>query len=186
MIVVSDTSPITYLHQIERFALLRSLYGEVVVPPAVERELREAAPIHEGLDWSALRVVEPKNSGMVTSLSASLDLGESEAIVVASEIQADLLLIDEANGREVARRMGFDSRVCWGCCWKPRIEDSSPAWPMSWTVSKRIRASASAPRSGQRCFAWLGNRDGTHLHRRAAFSRRISVRILCQFCANNP
>lgn len=107
MIVVSDTSPITYLHQIERFTLLRSLYGEVVVPPAVERELREAAPIHEGLDWSALRVVEPKNSGMVTSLSASLDLGESEAIVVASEIQADLLLIDEANGREVARRMGI-------------------------------------------------------------------------------
>lgn len=107
MIVVSDTSPITYLHQIERFALLSRLYGEVVIPPAVERELKEAAPLHEDLDWSVLRVVEPKSSGMVASLSASLDLGESEAIVVASEIKADLLLIDEANGREVARRMGI-------------------------------------------------------------------------------
>ena len=57
MIVVSDTSPITYLSQIERFGLLTALYGEVVIPPAVERELRVAASLHRDLDWSVLRVV---------------------------------------------------------------------------------------------------------------------------------
>lgn len=145
MIVVSDTSPITYLHQIERFALLSSLYGEVVIPPAVERELRQAAPLHDSLDWSALRVVEPKSSVMVASLSASLDLGESEAIIVASEIKADLLLIDEANGR--VRSPGgweFGSRVSWECSLKPSFEEWSLAWAPSWTglqknTSFRIR-----------------------------------------------
>ncbi len=107
MIVVSDTSPLTYLHQIERFALLSALYEEVVIPPAVERELKGAAHLHENLDWSLLRVVKPKSLDAVTSLYASLDLGEAEAIVVASELQADLLLIDEADGRAVARRMGI-------------------------------------------------------------------------------
>ena len=81
MIVVSDTSPITYLYQIARFGLLSSLYGEIVIPPAVERELRVAASLHHDLEWSVLRVVEPKSSELVASLSASLDLGESEAIV---------------------------------------------------------------------------------------------------------
>lgn len=107
MIVVSDTSPLTYLYQIQRFDLLSSLYGEVVVPPAVERELKAGAHLHEGLDWALLRVVAPKSSHRVTLLSASLDLGESEAIVLASEIKADLLLIDEADGREVARKLGI-------------------------------------------------------------------------------
>ncbi len=107
MIVVSDTSPLTYLHQIGRFNLLISLYGEVVIPPAVERELKQAGPVHEGLDWSVLRVVAPRSTDMIASLGAALDPGESEAIVVASENHADLLLIDEASGREIARKMGI-------------------------------------------------------------------------------
>ncbi len=107
MIVVSDTSPLTYLYQIQRFALLQSLYGEVVIPPAVERELKARTHLHEGLEWALLRVVEPKSSEMVTLLSESLDLGESEAIVLATEINADLLLIDEVDGREAARKLGL-------------------------------------------------------------------------------
>lgn len=127
MIVVSDTSPLTYLHQIGRFGLLRSLYGEVVIPPAVERELEQAGFLHKDLDWSLLRVVEPQNSEMVVALAVSLDLGESEAIVVASEVGADLLLVDEAGGREAARNLGLRFTGLLGVLLEAKRKGTVPA-----------------------------------------------------------
>jgi hypothetical protein len=127
VIVVSDTSPLTYLHQIDRFGLLSTLYTEVVVPPEVKRELEKAAELHENFDWSLLRVVEPKSLDEVRSLAVSLDLGEAEAIVVASELQADLLLIDEADGREVARKKGIQYTGPLGVLLEAKTRDLLPA-----------------------------------------------------------
>ena len=107
MIVVSDTSPLSYFHQIGRLALLQSLYEEIIIPPAVENELRAAPAFHEVFDWSLMRVVPPASVHRVEELLGELDRGESEAIIVALELGADLLLIDERSGREVARRMGL-------------------------------------------------------------------------------
>jgi predicted nucleic acid-binding protein len=106
VIVVSDTSPLSYLHQISRLPLLHALYGGIVIPPAVVDELRAAPRLHEAFDWSLVRVVTPESAYQVEELLVELDRGESEAIVVALELGADLLLIDERTGRDVARRMG--------------------------------------------------------------------------------
>lgn len=107
MIVVSDTSPLTYLHQIGRLGLLRELYGEVVIPTTVQRELQEAVELHAGMDWSIFRVLAPKDLNQVAEFEVDLDRGESEAIVLALELGADLLLIDEATGRDRAARLGL-------------------------------------------------------------------------------
>src|SRR5262245_3574483 len=100
MIVVSDTSGITALLQIGRAELLLKLYREVVIPQAVERELRRA---HSSIP-SFIRVATVKNRKEVTRLAAELDSGEAEAIVLVKEGQGDILLIDERRGRKVARR----------------------------------------------------------------------------------
>ena len=107
MIVVSDTSPISHLHQIGRLRLLKDLYREILVPPAVERELRSAVDLHSGMDQSLLRVALPRDIHRVTELLKILDQGESEAIVLAAEVGADLILIDEATGRDVAKQLGL-------------------------------------------------------------------------------
>jgi predicted nucleic acid-binding protein len=50
VIVVSDTSPLSYFHQIGRLSLLKSLYEEIIISPAVENELRAAPGLHGTFD----------------------------------------------------------------------------------------------------------------------------------------
>lgn len=110
MIVVSDSSPITNLAAIGQLDLLRQLYQNVFIPAAVYRELTAASGSHPGaivqsLDWIEARDVA--NRLLVTALRIDLDEGEEEAIALAQEISADLLLLDERRGRAVAGRFGL-------------------------------------------------------------------------------
>ena len=98
MIVVSDTSPITSLLSVEKSDLLQKLFETVIIPPAVEKELHQ---YHIDLpEFIKVRVLEDLDS--VKMLANKLDQGEAEAIVLAKELKADFLLIDEALGRSLA------------------------------------------------------------------------------------
>ncbi len=106
MIVVSDTSPICYLLLIGEIQLLPQLYGQVVIPQAVQQELaNERSPavvqawIGQPPEWLAIQTVNiPSDSDL-----ANLDLGERAAIVLALATTADLIVIDDLLGRQVAR-----------------------------------------------------------------------------------
>lgn len=110
MIVVADTSPLNYLIQIECIDLLRALYGRVVVPHGVLKELSHVdAPKSVRLwidhlpDWVDSRVVHLQPDRTL----AALDRGELEAIQLAIELNANLLLIDERRGWIEAERRGL-------------------------------------------------------------------------------
>jgi uncharacterized protein len=102
MIVVSDTSALTALLQIGRIELLARLYHEIVIPEAVERELRHDHPALPQF----IHVNRVKNPSVVQRLAQELDQGEAEAIALMLENRGDLLLIDERRGRRVAQREG--------------------------------------------------------------------------------
>jgi Predicted nucleic acid-binding protein, contains PIN domain len=111
MIVVADTSPLNYFIQIGHDWLLRSLYRRVLIPNAVLAELNDAgAPvvvqrwIADIPDW--IEVSVPGTCPLDRALGA-LDPGEREAILLAQERHADLLLIDERRGRAEAIRRGL-------------------------------------------------------------------------------
>ena len=103
MIVVSDTSAITSLLQVGRGELLRQIYGEVFIPEAVQRELQV---LHQALP-PFIRVRPISSRKDYERLAAVVDEGEAEAIVLAKEINADELLIDEADGRRIAIEEGL-------------------------------------------------------------------------------
>jgi predicted nucleic acid-binding protein len=103
MIVVSDASPITSLLQTGQAGLLRGLFDEVLMPPAVEAELLR---FHAELpDWLVTRPILGQQQADL--LSRLLDRGEAEAIVLAEECHADYLLIDEKRGRQQAEARGL-------------------------------------------------------------------------------
>ena len=102
MIVVSDTSSVSALLRIGQGNLLQLLYGKVLIPEAVRAELLAFFPdLPEFLHCRQI-----VNAGEVSRLCDELDLGEAEAIVLARESHADVLLMDELHGRRVAAREG--------------------------------------------------------------------------------
>ena len=106
MIIVSDTTPISELAKVNYLNLLPKLFGRVMIPQGVHDELttgqHPAALRVRELSW--LDVVAVNNRLAVKELqqAGNLDLGESEAIALAEEMNADRLLIDEKAARRVA------------------------------------------------------------------------------------
>ena len=102
MIVVSDTSPLTALLTVSEADILPQLFGEVVIPAAVQDELRRG---HSHLPpW--LRVAVVANQAQIPQYARIVDLGEAEAIELAKELHADQLLMDERKGRRLALQEG--------------------------------------------------------------------------------
>jgi predicted nucleic acid-binding protein len=109
-VIVSDTSPIRALTHLGRIELLRDLFGEVLIPPAVDEELRNPPPglalvdIHE---FTFVTLRAPRDRHRVADLLRTLDPGESEALALALELGVSAILIDEAAGRAMALRLGL-------------------------------------------------------------------------------
>ena len=106
--VVSDSSPLIHLSQIGRLSLLREIFGELLIPPAVYHEVvvegREKPGSREIMDASWIKVVEIRNERLKSVLQLQLDEGEAEAIVLALETNASLILLDDREARIHAKR----------------------------------------------------------------------------------
>ena len=103
MIVISDTSPINYLVLIDEIELLPKLFGTIIIPQAVLSELQRAETPNQVKMWLATNPawLELRNVSVIDSTIA-LGAGECEAISLAKEINADLVLIDDKKARQAA------------------------------------------------------------------------------------
>jgi uncharacterized protein len=111
VIVVTNTSPLLNLACIGQQSILESLFGVVQVSPAVSVEIQRLSASNSrfsGIQVPAFaRVKCLQNMALATALGLDLDPGEAEAIALAVELRADLLLIDEHRGRAAAKRLGI-------------------------------------------------------------------------------
>jgi len=110
-IVVSNASPLINLARIGHLDLLQAVYSELAIPQAVWEEVVVEGAGQPGAEqvrqanW--IRVHPVTNRHLVKALRQDLDAGEAEAIALAAESGAELLIIDERLGRETARHLGL-------------------------------------------------------------------------------
>ena len=106
MIVVADTSPLNYLVRLGHAQILHWMFGAIIVPPAVFEEMQHPDAPAEVRAWAASPPPWIEQSKAVTidvTLPVALGPGEREAISLAAEVKADLLLLDDLAAREEAR-----------------------------------------------------------------------------------
>lgn len=143
MIVVSDASPLIALARIERLELLRSLFGRLIIPNAVWRELVLSGDDKAGnkallqADWVETHSVS--DDTLTNLLRHDLGAGESEAIVLAKELGADFLLIDERLGRSAAKNLGIKTVGLIGALIEARRRGLLPDAPL---IANELREKA--------------------------------------------
>ncbi len=129
-VVISNTSPVFYLHRLGRLELFQKLYQRIVVPEAVVAELQtgrrqgEDAPDVRRYEWIEVRSVrEPQLLG----LSADFGPGEKEVLALALKESESLVIIDEQLAREMARLRGLRVTGTAGVLLKAKQKGYIPA-----------------------------------------------------------
>ena len=125
MLAVSNTSPLSNLAIIERLDLLREQLGEVIVPPGVWAELgrlrhaKARTSLETAMQAGWIRVV-PLAGRVPDDLAICLDSGEAEALALALEAKAGLVLLDESAARLKAQQLGVSYTGVLGVLRKAR------------------------------------------------------------------
>lgn len=110
MNVVSNSTPLIALSKIGLFELLKEYFEEVVIPNEVYEEVvtrgGDLFGAKEVANSEWIKIIEVGNRLAVDSLSMHLGKGEAEAIILAKEKNA-LLIIDDKDGRTMAVNLGI-------------------------------------------------------------------------------
>jgi predicted nucleic acid-binding protein len=110
MRVITNTSPLLYLHAIQQLELLQHVYSTIVVPQAVVDELRIGhqqgydVPDCQTYGWMQIETVAIP---AVLKLVTHLGIGEAEVLAIALATPTDLVLLDDALARQVATSQGI-------------------------------------------------------------------------------
>lgn len=111
MVVVADTTPLRYLIVMGRQGLFPALFGQIRIPRMVLAELSASGTPPEVAAFARAvpewRRVEDVRVELMTAIQARLDPGEREALALPCELGADLVVMDDAQGRREAAVLGL-------------------------------------------------------------------------------
>ena len=108
MKVVSNTTPIISLASIGKIDILSELFTNIIIPSAVYSELKAKKRYgYNEADLNFIKVRSIEGNIYSSLLLNKLDLGEAETIILAKDIKADIVLIDENIAFKIAKDSGL-------------------------------------------------------------------------------
>ena len=109
MIVVSNTTPIITMYSIGRLDILKEFFKNIYIPRAVYDEIKSKKSYgFDEVDDNFFIVKDIKDSFAQDLLLNDLDLGEAQSIVLAKELRADIVIIDETIGYNIAKQQDLN------------------------------------------------------------------------------
>jgi uncharacterized protein len=111
--VVADASPLIALDSIGQFDLLHKLFERIIISSEVYAEVVIAGSGLPGSQatsqaaWIEIQPIKNKTALVTVQTRSALDIGELSTLVLATEIEADLVLMDDLAGRKLVRKEGF-------------------------------------------------------------------------------
>jgi len=124
--VISNSSVLIHLAKINELGLLKEFYQTITIPEIVRKECivevesRYEVAIIKDAEW--INVEKVKDQNLVKLLRTTLDDGEAEAIALAVETNADIVLLDDSDAREKARLYGLKITGIVGILLRAKLE----------------------------------------------------------------
>lgn len=118
MIVVCDSSPLIALAKIDSFLLLQKLYGGLIISREVYEEVVVAGGGLAGAadtsksTWIEVRQIKNPADLTVAQTRFGLGVGELSTMILAKEIRADLVILDDLGARKLAQKEGLKVQGC--------------------------------------------------------------------------
>lgn len=108
--VIVNSTPLITLSKLRHLNLLRELYEEIIIPVAVKEEVTvkddlASQDVLDNLDW--IKVVDCPVADR-NIFSSKLHAGEIEVLILAQNLQADLIIVDDKPARKAATFLGFE------------------------------------------------------------------------------
>lgn len=119
-IVITDASCFIILDKIDGLHILHALYRAVMTTPEIAAEYGKRLP-----EW--VDVLAVRNRELLYEYAETVDIGEASAMALAAEIKADLLIIDDAQGRKFAQKLELEVTGTVGVILNAKLAGIIPA-----------------------------------------------------------
>ncbi len=118
-LLIANTTPLINFAEIGRMDVLESLFGTLVIPPAVTDELSAKAGLFPKAaqvpSLTHISLMAPADQLLVKGLASRVHRGEAECLALAMEHPGSLLLLDDLAAREFATANGLLFTGTLGC-----------------------------------------------------------------------